>query len=88
MKRIRREIRKLDERKEELTLKLRSLEYDEILREALQDKSVTTHMGPISEREIPNREEIINTFEGALQDGRIKIRYMQTISGIISPKRN
>ena len=72
MKRIRTEIRKLDQRKKELMLKLQSLEHKETLLMALQDKSISTHMGPISEREIPHKEEIINTFEGALQDGQRK----------------
>ena len=72
MKRIRTEIRKLDQRKKELMLKLQSLEHKETLLMALQDKSISTHMGPISEREIPHKEEIINTFEGALQDGQHK----------------
>ena len=72
MKRIRTEIRKLDQRKKELMLKLQSMEHKETLLMALQDKSISTHMGPISEREIPHKEEIINTFEGALQDGQRK----------------
>ena len=72
MKRIRTEIRKLDQRKKELMLKLQSLEHQATLQMALQEKSISTHMGPISEREISHKEEIINTFEGALQDGQHK----------------
>ena len=72
IKRILTEIRKIDQRKKELMLKLQSLEQRETLRLALEDKSISTHMGPISEREIPHKEEIINTFEGALQDGQRK----------------
>lgn len=71
-KRIRREIANLEDRVEKLELKLKNLEFQEILQESLQDKSISTHMGPISEREIPHKEEIINTFEGALQDGQDK----------------
>ena len=71
-KRIRREIANLVDRVEKLELKLRDLEFQEIFQESLQEKSISTHMGPISEREISHKEEIINTFEGALQDGQHK----------------
>ena len=74
MKRIRTEIRKLDDKREELVRKLQSMEYNEVLLEALKHKSISTHMSPISEREIPHKEEIINTFAGALQDGQDKDR--------------
>lgn len=69
MKRIRTEMRKLDHKREELVHKLNSLEYNETLKEALQDKSISVHMDPVSERVIPHKEEIINAFEGALHEG-------------------